>query len=249
MRQRGGRQALSKQIPSELVRNLEVFKTLAAVEEFSVYRLFPEEKVLFAKYYKPGARVLDLACGLGRTTLLLHEMGLSVRGIDLSEIFIKIAQRRFPYLDLRVGSFDAIEEPDASFSHVLISHNGLDYSFPESQRILALRECARVLAPGGTLIYSSHNLRSLRYFSPRYRRRLLWVFRNIPKALKDHTYILDEGLHIFYASCDYAIRQTEEVGLGFQEMLGFTIVGNQRIDGCWSPYVHYVFKKPIRPAP
>ena len=150
---------LSEQVPRELAENLQAFKTSTAIDEYSAYLLFPEEKQLVAKHYKPGDRILDLACGMGRTTLRLHELGFVVRGVDASEIFIKTAQRRFPYLDLRVGSYDRIDEPDDAFSHVLISCNGIDYAFPESQRLTALRECARVLKPGGTLIYSSHNLK------------------------------------------------------------------------------------------
>ena len=105
---------MSEQVPRELAENLQAFKTSSAIDEYSAYLLFPEEKQLVAKYYKPGDTILDLACGMGRTTLRLHEMGFSVRGVDASEVFIKTAQSRFPYLDLRVGSYDRIEEPNDS---------------------------------------------------------------------------------------------------------------------------------------
>jgi ubiquinone/menaquinone biosynthesis C-methylase UbiE len=168
---------LSEQVPLELADNLQAYRTAAAVAEWSLYRLLPEEEHLFNKYYRAGESVLDLACGMGRTALLLHEMGLSVRGIDRSEVLIDLARKRLPYLDLRVGSYDCIEEADSSFSHVLISSNGIDLAVPESQRVMALGECARVLRPGGTLIYSSHNVKSLHWFSPYYRHRLGWKLR------------------------------------------------------------------------
>jgi ubiquinone/menaquinone biosynthesis C-methylase UbiE len=236
---------LSEQVPPELAKNLEAFRTAAAIAACSVYRLFPEEEYLFNKYYEAGETVLDLACGMGRTTLLLQEMGLSVRGIDRSEIFIQLAKKRLPYLDLRVGSYDCIEEPDSSFSHVLISFNGIDYAFPESQRTRAIRECARVLRPGGTFIYSSHNLKSMHWFSPCYRHRLAWRLRYSIKAYRESAYVLEDGVHTLFASPKFVVQQTQSFGLKLLEMRWFRKLGIDRFDRYFSPYIHYVFRKPV----
>jgi ubiquinone/menaquinone biosynthesis C-methylase UbiE len=236
---------LSEETPRELAENLAAYRGAEAVSTLSVYRLFPEEEYLFPKYFKTGESVLDLACGLGRTTLLLHEMGYEVRGVDRSDVFIEIAKRRLPYLDLHVGSYDHIEEADSSFSHVLISFNGIDYAYPQAQRTAALRECARVLKPGGTFIYSSHNLKSLHWFSPCYRSRLRWKLRNCIKAFRECDYVVEDGLHAFYASSDFVVRQTEDVGLKLVEMKGFSRIGFRRLDLYFSPYIHYVFAKPL----
>jgi ubiquinone/menaquinone biosynthesis C-methylase UbiE len=235
-----------KEVPRELAINLAAFRTAQAVADFSFYRLLKEEAHLFPKYYKSGDSVLDLACGLGRTTLLLHEMGLEVRGVDRSDLFIETAKRRLPYLDLRVGSYDSIAEPDSSFSHVLISLNGIDYAYPAAQRLVALKECARVLKPGGTLIYSSHNLKSLHWFSPYYRNKLLWRARNSIRAFKEWDYVLEDGVYAFYGAPGFVVRQTEAVGLRLIEMRGFCKLGAGRLDSYLSPYLHYVFTKPTK---
>lgn len=240
------RNSLSEQIQLELAENLTAYRTASAVADCSIYQLYPEEKYLFPKYYKIGESVLDLACGMGRTTLLLHEMGLAVRGVDRSDILIEKAKRRFPYLDLRVGSYDQIEEPDNSFTHVLISINGIDLALTGTQRVAALRECARVLKPGGTFIYSSHNLKSLHWFSPYYWQRLQWKVRNSFNAIKEWAYMEENGLHGIWTSRDFAVRQTEAAGLEFLEMKWIPKSGVDRVDRYLSPYIHYVFTKPCR---
>lgn len=235
---------MSEAIPAELTENLAVYRGSAAIDELSVYVLHEDEEPLIRKYFAHGSRILDLACGLGRTTLLLHEMGYRVHGVDISEPLIERARRRFPYLDLRVGSYDAIEEPDNSFDHVMISLNGIDCAFPVAQRLEALRECARVLKPGGTFLYSSHNLKSLHLFSPHYSNRKKWKLVNFTKAFKHWSYIEEDGLHLYYGTPEIVRRQTEAAGLRFVEMKWFRKFGNDRLDRYFSPYLQYVFKKP-----
>lgn len=237
---------MPENIPFEFVENMEAYyRTASAVAEWSVYRLLPEEEYLFPKYYKTGDSVLDLACGLGRTTLLLHEMGLGVRGVDSSDVFVEVAKRRLPYLNLRVGSYDHIEEADSSFCHVLVSYNGIDHAYPVSQRVTALHECARVLKPGGTFIFSSHNLKSLHWFSPRYRARLWWKLSNTAKAFKEWAYVVEEGMQLFWASPEFVVRQTEEVGLRLVEMRWCSKFKVDRVDRYFAPYIYYVFVKPL----
>ncbi|HXS78002.1 MAG TPA: class I SAM-dependent methyltransferase [Terracidiphilus sp.] len=235
---------MPEQVPIELHRNLEAYRTAAAVAMYSHYYLFEEEEYLFNKYYRAGENVLDLACGLGRTTLLLHEMGMQVRGADRSDVFVQTARRRLPYLDFRQGSYDRIEEADASFSHLLISYNGIDYAFPEIQRVAAIRECVRVLKPGGTLIFSSHNLKSLHWFSP----CSFWgprdKIRLTPKAFRDWSYVVEAGMHTFYASRQFVIRQAEECGLRLLETVSFRKLRNFQLSLYFSPYIHYAFQKP-----
>ena len=103
-----------------------------------------------------GARVLDVPCGQGRHAHLLAEAGFDVDGIDLSNDLLKLARARgtSPRLryargDMRrlparwTGRFDAVLNLFTSFGFFL---------FPaDDQRVVA--EWARVLKPGGTLIW------------------------------------------------------------------------------------------------
>lgn len=234
----------SASMPRELAENLAAYRTSDAVANLSVYRLHSDEAELIQKHFKPGSSILDLACGMGRTTLLLHEMGYRVRGVDRSEVFIALARRRLPYLDLQVGSYDAIEEPDNAFDNVMISLNGIDYAYPVAQRLKALAECARVLKPGGTFLYSSHNLKSLHLFSPYYGERKKWKLKNSARAFKDWDYINEEGLHTFYGTPAVVLEQTQAVGLKLVETVWFPRSGNHRLDRFFSPYIQYVFTKP-----
>lgn len=224
--------------------NLRYYSSSQAIEECSVYSLYPEEEYFITQYYRPGDKVLDLACGLGRTTLRLHEMGLLVVGIDLSETLISAAKRRFPYLDLRVGSFTSIEEPDAAYSHVLISSNAIDLALPESNRVAALHECARVLQPGGTLIYSAHNLKALHLLSPRYWRRPLWKLRHTHKAFRSLAPISEDGLHGLFAAPEAVIRQTESAGFKFLGMMGPAMSARLWLNRWLSISIYYAFRKP-----
>ncbi len=230
---------------SELNGNLQSYATPEAVEECSVYRLQPEEKYLFGKYYKEGDRILDLACGMGRTTLVLHEMGLCMKGVDASENLIATAKRRFPYLDLSVGRFERIDELDSAYSHVLITGNGLDLAFPESQREMALHECFRVLRTGGTFVFSSHNLKALLPWSPRYWRKApLWKIRNTLKALQTSATVSEAGLRGIFSSPEFVVQQTQRIGFKFLEMIGQKMSSNIRWNSFFSTSIYYAFRKP-----
>ncbi|MDX6218275.1 MAG: hypothetical protein QOG99_3859 [Frankiales bacterium] len=106
----------------------------------------------------PGTRVLDIGVGGGRTTGFLAPAAASYVGIDLSPGMVADARRRFPEADLRVGDARLLAGfADGSFDLVVFSLNGLD-CLDHHDRDVFLRECARLLGPGATLLFSTHNL-------------------------------------------------------------------------------------------
>ncbi len=100
----------------------------------------------------PGHRVLDLACGTGRTACYIAaQFGCETYGVDIQSRMVEKARKRASSLltltaapvFLR-GDGDRLPFPDEHFDVVLIE-SALSF-MPIAQ---ALQECKRVLKPGG----------------------------------------------------------------------------------------------------
>lgn len=213
------------------------------IRECSAYSLTAEERYLAGKYFASGGTILDLACGLGRTTLCLHELGLPVVGMDFSEALIQFAQRRLPCLDFRVGSMTETGEPDASYPFVFVSSQAVDLLNTLRLRVDALHECARILQRGGTLIYSSYNLKCLHLLSPRHWRRPFWKLGNTIKAFKSFARVQYGDFNGFFAAPEALIEQTKQAGFSFVEMRGPAMSASPLFNRYRSLYIYYVFRK------
>lgn len=101
---------------------------------------------------KPGARLLDLACGKGRHARYLSEQGYEVTGVDLSAQSIAHAQQfAHPRLHFRVH--DMREPlPYGPFDFVLNLFTSFGYFEQEAENVVALRNAAAALRPGGKLV-------------------------------------------------------------------------------------------------
>lgn len=120
------------------------------------------ERELVDRFVAPGARVLDLGVGTGRTTEVLSRRASTYIGLDYAPEMV--ASCRAHYSDLEFVEGDAADLSrfdDGTFDTVVFSFNGLDCLHPIQQRARCLAEIHRVLAPGGTVILSSHNVHAL----------------------------------------------------------------------------------------
>ncbi len=120
--------------------------------------LYGSELGIIARHFPPApAKILDLGCGGGRSTIGLEARGYDVDAIDLAQDLVEEAQKRV--VKSRVQHMDArdLAFEDSSFDAALFSFNGLDCVHPSQERLRVLAEVHRVLKPGGVFYYSGHN--------------------------------------------------------------------------------------------
>jgi ubiquinone/menaquinone biosynthesis C-methylase UbiE len=98
-----------------------------------------------------GARVLDVGCGTGRVAAALAGRGAKVWGVDPSAEMLAVARSRVPSsVGLKEGRAEALPFRDAWFDGAvsMLSVHLLD-------RPQAFAELARVLVPGGRLVFAT----------------------------------------------------------------------------------------------
>ena len=107
-----------------------------------------------------GRPILDLGVGGGRTTPGLRALSTDYVAIDYSREMVAACRARHPGVDVRLGDVrDLSALPRDHFGFVLFSCNGLGM-LGHDDRLVALAEIRRVLAPGGAFAFSTHNLDS-----------------------------------------------------------------------------------------
>jgi len=153
--------------------NAAVERLIARLESRAKDAVFAR---LFDKYaaqlaLPPSAHVLEVGCGTGAMTrFLAHRAdftGMAV-GVDQNLAFIEAASRFAQdenvseRVDFRVGDAHSLDYSPATFdaviAHTLISH--------VTEPTMVLREMARVVRPGGTVVIFDGDYASLTYACP-----------------------------------------------------------------------------------
>jgi 2-polyprenyl-3-methyl-5-hydroxy-6-metoxy-1,4-benzoquinol methylase len=112
-----------------------------------------------------GRRMLDVGCGRGDMLIRMEALGWDAEGVDLDSRAVEVAKSRG--LRVRVGELEQQNYPSNRFDAIYMNHVAEHVPDP----IGLLRECDRVLAPGGRLVVITPNIGSWshQHFGPDWR--------------------------------------------------------------------------------
>lgn len=134
----------------------------------AAYHRWETESLRRADKSLQGRYVLDLACGLGRVSQVLHQRGATVIGADNAMAMLREAKRRARGWrgGIRGGSASwsqAVSDrlPFAGSSFDVVVCFGLLEHLPRKLQLATLKEALRVLTPDGSLYLVVNNNHSL----------------------------------------------------------------------------------------
>jgi SAM-dependent methyltransferase len=100
-----------------------------------------------------GRTVLEAGCGEGYGADMIADVAKRVIGLDYDESAVAHVRARYPRVDIRRGNLADLPLDDESVD-VVVNFQVIEHLWDQAQ---FLRECHRVLAPGGELLVSTPN--------------------------------------------------------------------------------------------
>jgi SAM-dependent methyltransferase len=238
------------------------------VKQYANRVLEPVESQLMTDYAAElSGSVLELGCGAGRLTGYLADIAATVHGIDISPQMVAYCRRTYPKATFSQGDLrDVASLGLGSFDAVVAGDNVLDV-LDDADRGKVLAGIHHVLAPGGLLIMSTHNLAYAPHLAdpipirsrgllrtgvtlvqwPRWqlnRRRMRRFERSEPGYS-----ILNDVSHDYMALHYYVSREAQQSQLaehGFQELECLAADGRRVAPGddlSGEPWLYYVARR------
>jgi 2-polyprenyl-3-methyl-5-hydroxy-6-metoxy-1,4-benzoquinol methylase len=128
-------------------RALGVIPPLRARAAYGLEVLFPA--------WRGRGRLLDVGCGNGSYLSLMRTLGWDVAGVDVDPQAVAVCRARG--LSVFPGTLEEASFPDGSFDVITMNHVIEHVSDP----LALLRECYRILSPGGYVGIVTPNVKSL----------------------------------------------------------------------------------------
>ena len=111
-------------------------------------------EVLFPAWRGRG-RLLDVGCGNGSYLSLMRTLGWDVAGVDVDPQAVAVCRARG--LSVFLGTLEEASFPDGSFDVITMNH-AIEHA---PNPLALLRECYRILSPGGYVGIVTPNVKSL----------------------------------------------------------------------------------------
>ena len=140
----------------------------------------------------PGEKILDLACGFGRHSVLLAQKGFLVTGFDLSEGFLKHAKEMADILKVNVdwvqGDMRSLTY-DSEFEVVINMFTAFGFFEREDDDLTVLKGVRKALKPGGQFLMDVIN-----------REHAVRTLTSRRWSHESNTFMLEEGVFDFFRS-------------------------------------------------
>jgi SAM-dependent methyltransferase len=108
----------------------------------------------FAEQTRTRGKVCDIGCGPGHVTRFLHDLQVSVFGVDVSSAMVAEARRRNPGLEFDEGDMLALNLAANSLAGIVAFYAIVN--LPQERLALAFREMFRTLEPDGLVLIAFH---------------------------------------------------------------------------------------------
>lgn len=106
------------------------------------------------QYKIPKGRAIDLACGTGRTSKMLFDLGFDVIGIDKSKEMLKIAKSKYPDINFILRDICMVFLPLKERADFAISfYDSLNYLTTDEKMMAMFNSVAQCLKPGGIFLF------------------------------------------------------------------------------------------------